>query len=136
MELVFMYSIPATGLGKSPSSICHPPLVLLRVCKMWREIALTTPQLWTSVEPEIPAHLLHSSESGPDIKKQQREASFSSNSTNGSDGQKPAPFRSMYADSHRRWANSMEAPSCKASPPSSQFIHTDGNLLILTYPSG
>ena len=54
MEPIFMHSTP---VGKPTLSICHAPLVLLRVCRSWREIALTTPQLWKSVDLTIPPHL-------------------------------------------------------------------------------
>ncbi|KAJ2936763.1 hypothetical protein H1R20_g326, partial [Candolleomyces eurysporus] len=72
MELIFMHSIPPTASRKSNLSICHAPLVLLRVCKLWREITLTTPQLWASVELTIPSHLCNPFGNIPDTKKQQQ----------------------------------------------------------------
>ena len=47
----------STPVGKPTLSVCHAPLVLLRVCRSWREIALTTPQLWKSVDLALPFHL-------------------------------------------------------------------------------
>ncbi|RXW22082.1 hypothetical protein EST38_g3774 [Candolleomyces aberdarensis] len=76
MELIFIHSMSTTAPERPNLSICHAPLALLRVCKLWREIALTTPQLWASVELTIPAHLRHSFGNAPDAKKQQRVASF------------------------------------------------------------
>ncbi|KAJ2924856.1 hypothetical protein H1R20_g12238, partial [Candolleomyces eurysporus] len=69
MELIFTYSIPAPAPGTFTYDVCHGPLVLLRVCKMWRDIALNTPQLWTSVVPMAPFHLLHSHGTTSDAKR-------------------------------------------------------------------
>ncbi|RXW14490.1 hypothetical protein EST38_g11366 [Candolleomyces aberdarensis] len=57
MELIFKHSVPPTAATSPNLSIFHAPLVLLRVCKLWREIALTTPQLWALVELTTPPHL-------------------------------------------------------------------------------
>ncbi|RXW22079.1 hypothetical protein EST38_g3765 [Candolleomyces aberdarensis] len=76
MELIFVHSVLAKAPGRPTFSICHPPLVLLRVCKLWREITLTTPQLWASVELTIPSHLCNSFGNAPDSKQQQRVALF------------------------------------------------------------
>ncbi|KAJ2936764.1 hypothetical protein H1R20_g327, partial [Candolleomyces eurysporus] len=76
MELIFMHSIPPTASRRSNLSICHAPMVLLRVCKLWREIALTTPQLWASVELSTVPHLYDSSGNALSVKQQQRVALF------------------------------------------------------------
>ncbi|RXW14486.1 hypothetical protein EST38_g11365 [Candolleomyces aberdarensis] len=74
MELIFEHSVTATATGRLNLSICHAPLVLLRVCKQWREITLTTPQLWASVElPTLP-HLCNFFGTAVNPKQQQRVA--------------------------------------------------------------
>ncbi|KAJ2922800.1 hypothetical protein H1R20_g14272, partial [Candolleomyces eurysporus] len=77
MGRIFVHSIHSGGY--SSFNICDAPLVLLRVCRSWREIALNTPQLWSSFEITIPSHLCYM-HYDPDLdssaKHQRRQNSF------------------------------------------------------------
>ncbi|KAJ2922806.1 hypothetical protein H1R20_g14303, partial [Candolleomyces eurysporus] len=73
MERIFVQSLPAGGYGTF--NPCDSPLVLLRVCRLWREIALGAPELWSSIDIVIPVQLL-SAVRTPDPKNQQRVASL------------------------------------------------------------
>ncbi|KAJ2922821.1 hypothetical protein H1R20_g14269, partial [Candolleomyces eurysporus] len=55
MQEIFMHSRPSSY--SRTSGICDAPLLLLRVCRSWRDLALSTPQLWASVEVAAPKHL-------------------------------------------------------------------------------
>ncbi|KAJ2922798.1 hypothetical protein H1R20_g14270, partial [Candolleomyces eurysporus] len=55
MQEIFMHSRPSSY--SRTSGICDAPLLLLRVCRSWRDLALSTPQLWASVEVAMPKHL-------------------------------------------------------------------------------
>ncbi|RXW18801.1 hypothetical protein EST38_g7054 [Candolleomyces aberdarensis] len=77
MGRIFVHSKHSDGY--SSFNTCDAPLVLLRVCRSWREIALNTPQLWSSFEITIPSHLCYI-HYDPDLdssaKHQQRQESF------------------------------------------------------------
>ncbi|TEB20064.1 hypothetical protein FA13DRAFT_1645545, partial [Coprinellus micaceus] len=45
LEAIFLQARSPTP-GYASFRVCDAPLVLLRVCRMWREIALNTPELW------------------------------------------------------------------------------------------
>ncbi|KAJ3503163.1 hypothetical protein NMY22_g18345 [Coprinellus aureogranulatus] len=56
MEAIFLYARGPTP-GFASLRICDAPLVLLRVCRLWREIAVNTPKLWSSMNISIPANI-------------------------------------------------------------------------------
>ncbi|RXW23676.1 hypothetical protein EST38_g2169 [Candolleomyces aberdarensis] len=74
LERIFTHSRPADGYSTLSPADC--PLILLRVCRRWREIAINTPQLWSSFEVTIPIHLCYVPSSPPNPKHQLRVASF------------------------------------------------------------
>ncbi|KAK7448797.1 hypothetical protein VKT23_013527 [Stygiomarasmius scandens] len=53
---IFVHCLPSEHL---PTRCSHEaPLLLLRICKRWREIALGTPRLWCRLHVHVPNHLL------------------------------------------------------------------------------
>ncbi|KAF6764462.1 hypothetical protein DFP72DRAFT_871936 [Ephemerocybe angulata] len=56
MEAIFIYSIPVDPI--SPISVGDPPLVFLRVCRAWRNMALEMPRLWSSFRVSVPLQLI------------------------------------------------------------------------------
>lgn len=59
LQLIFIHSLPPAR--HCAINVCDSPMVLLRVCKSWRDTALHTPALWSSLFLSIP-HSLHHSE--------------------------------------------------------------------------
>ncbi|KAJ7623479.1 hypothetical protein FB45DRAFT_709528, partial [Roridomyces roridus] len=45
--LIFVHCLPEDEFIKP--DLLEAPLVLLRICEQWREIAMTTPALWSSL---------------------------------------------------------------------------------------
>ncbi|KAJ7607563.1 hypothetical protein FB45DRAFT_947919 [Roridomyces roridus] len=41
--------------GQARSPMDEPPILLTRVCRIWRDIALATPSLWSRIHLEVPA---------------------------------------------------------------------------------
>ncbi|KAF5330176.1 hypothetical protein D9611_010630 [Ephemerocybe angulata] len=56
MEAIFIYSFPVDPM--CPISIADPPLVFLRVCRAWRNMALEMPRLWSDFRATVPFQLL------------------------------------------------------------------------------
>ncbi|KAF5330202.1 hypothetical protein D9611_010614 [Ephemerocybe angulata] len=56
MEAIFIYSIPVDPI--SPISVGDPPLVFLRVCRAWRNMALEMPRLWSNFRVSVPLQLI------------------------------------------------------------------------------
>ncbi|KAJ7452890.1 hypothetical protein FB451DRAFT_676321, partial [Mycena latifolia] len=46
---IFLHCVQASGSNLSPVSASHAPMLLLRICRAWRLIALSTPALWTDL---------------------------------------------------------------------------------------
>ncbi|KAF6764463.1 hypothetical protein DFP72DRAFT_871939 [Ephemerocybe angulata] len=61
MEAIFLFSFPSKP--NFPNSIGDPPLIFLRVCRPWRNMALEMPRLWTTFMATVPFQLFHNSES-------------------------------------------------------------------------
>ncbi|CAA7271434.1 unnamed protein product [Cyclocybe aegerita] len=53
LQEIFFSSLPTEH--NSVMSIHHPPLLLMRVCRRWRDITLSTPRLWASIHIPIPS---------------------------------------------------------------------------------
>ncbi|KAF7291405.1 F-box domain-containing protein [Mycena indigotica] len=54
LRLVFLKTLPEDrGAAMHPS---EGPLLLSRVCRYWRDLALATPQLWSSIHIVVPHH--------------------------------------------------------------------------------
>ncbi|KAF9259423.1 hypothetical protein L218DRAFT_933823 [Marasmius fiardii PR-910] len=51
-RVVFTYCLPPSGLPLR--TITEAPILLTRICRSWREIALTTPGLWNSIHINAP----------------------------------------------------------------------------------
>lgn len=62
MEVIFLYTRGPTS-GYAAFRAFDAPLVLLRVCRLWRKIALQTPELWSSMDITIPSTILHRTQS-------------------------------------------------------------------------
>ncbi|TDL17632.1 hypothetical protein BD410DRAFT_541769 [Rickenella mellea] len=56
LSLIFVASVPDDVMTEEEfftfprSSIHHSPLVLGKVCRLWREISLATPRLWCKIQ--------------------------------------------------------------------------------------
>ncbi|KAF5330156.1 hypothetical protein D9611_010618 [Ephemerocybe angulata] len=57
MEAIFLFSFPSKPI--SPISISDPPLVFLRVCRPWRNMAMEMPRLWADFTATVPFQLFH-----------------------------------------------------------------------------
>ncbi|KAK1218544.1 hypothetical protein PQX77_018773 [Marasmius sp. AFHP31] len=53
-RLVFIKTLPENILGLCTRTTKSSPLLLTTVCRSWREIALSTPNLWTSIHIHLP----------------------------------------------------------------------------------
>ncbi|KAK1219773.1 hypothetical protein PQX77_017498 [Marasmius sp. AFHP31] len=53
-RLVFIKTLPENILGLCTRTTKSSPLLLTTVCRSWREIALSTPNLWTSIHVNLP----------------------------------------------------------------------------------
>ncbi|KAJ8095464.1 hypothetical protein PM082_023234 [Marasmius tenuissimus] len=60
---IFFRTLPENALGLCTYTTKSSPLLLTTICRSWREIALTTPNLWTSIHIHIPIN----SSSTPDL---------------------------------------------------------------------
>ncbi|KAK1224887.1 hypothetical protein PQX77_012200 [Marasmius sp. AFHP31] len=54
-RLIFIDCLPSDSYGFCTPMIRSAPLLLTTICRLWREIALTTPNLWTSIHLYLPA---------------------------------------------------------------------------------
>ncbi|KAJ6457026.1 hypothetical protein C8R47DRAFT_915790, partial [Mycena vitilis] len=50
---IFLACLP--DHGRVRPSVNKPPLVLAQICRQWREIALSLPELWASVDLRLPS---------------------------------------------------------------------------------
>lgn len=55
LQEIFIHCLPTEH--NAVRSVTEPPLLLGRICRAWRTIALWTPQLWSSVHIVIPNHV-------------------------------------------------------------------------------
>nr|GAT57132.1 predicted protein [Mycena chlorophos] len=46
---IFIHCLPAAGVDSSSTNDTQAPLLLTQVCKTWKRVALSTPQLWTAL---------------------------------------------------------------------------------------
>ncbi|KAF5346307.1 hypothetical protein D9758_011508 [Tetrapyrgos nigripes] len=53
---IFIHCLPSNHLPTRSSA--EAPLLLLRICKRWRDIALKTPRLWCGIHIHVPNHPL------------------------------------------------------------------------------
>ncbi|KAK1224874.1 hypothetical protein PQX77_012185 [Marasmius sp. AFHP31] len=53
--LIFTECFPNNPFGLCTRTMQDAPLLLTTVCRLWREIALSTPNLWTSIHIWLPA---------------------------------------------------------------------------------
>ncbi|KAF7335363.1 F-box domain-containing protein [Mycena sanguinolenta] len=47
---IFIHCLP---VGNAKVTLAHAPFVLLKICRRWREIALTTPRLWATLDANV-----------------------------------------------------------------------------------
>ncbi|KAJ7462144.1 hypothetical protein FB451DRAFT_958239, partial [Mycena latifolia] len=54
---IFIYCLPTSQMARERNTVNphEAPMLLSHVCRAWREIALGTPALWTTMELEIMA---------------------------------------------------------------------------------
>ncbi|KAJ8095431.1 hypothetical protein PM082_023201 [Marasmius tenuissimus] len=53
-RLVFIKTLPEQSLGLCTHTTKSSPLLLTTICRSWREVALSTPSLWTSFHIHLP----------------------------------------------------------------------------------
>ncbi|KAK1223177.1 hypothetical protein PQX77_013944, partial [Marasmius sp. AFHP31] len=51
---IFVHCLPTTNLNVAVCTVKEAPLLLTTVCRGWREIAVNTPRLWSSLHLSIP----------------------------------------------------------------------------------
>ncbi|KAK1231075.1 hypothetical protein PQX77_005822 [Marasmius sp. AFHP31] len=54
-RLIFTECLPTVSYGLCVPTMKSVPLLLTTVCRLWREIALSTPVLWSSIHVYVPA---------------------------------------------------------------------------------
>ncbi|KAK1231224.1 hypothetical protein PQX77_005660 [Marasmius sp. AFHP31] len=51
---IFVHCLPTTNLNVAVCTVKEAPLLLTTVCRAWREIAVNTPRLWSSLHLSVP----------------------------------------------------------------------------------
>ncbi|KAJ7639261.1 hypothetical protein FB45DRAFT_1023997 [Roridomyces roridus] len=59
---IFVHCLPDVISGEDAVNITEAPLLLLRICSQWRQIALSTPRLWTRLDMDLLSRHEHASE--------------------------------------------------------------------------
>ncbi|KAJ7639337.1 hypothetical protein FB45DRAFT_425045 [Roridomyces roridus] len=59
---IFLHCLPVVHSGVDGISTSEAPLLLLRICRQWRRIALSTPALWSRLGIDVPRRENHATD--------------------------------------------------------------------------
>lgn len=62
LQEIFLHCLPTEH--NAIRSVAEPPLLLGRICSAWRRIALSTPQLWSTLHIVVPRHSIDARDVG------------------------------------------------------------------------
>ncbi|KAK1221265.1 hypothetical protein PQX77_015925 [Marasmius sp. AFHP31] len=51
---IFAHCLPTNKLGVALCTVKEPPLLITNICRAWRDIALSTPRLWSALHVYVP----------------------------------------------------------------------------------